>query len=546
MNSNTTIEEFMRHLESKLKLSEIQHKDHALLLSLALIVALVAVMAIQYLSRKNLRAKASNLGLFLLDKAFRITEQLNKELPKMKKEIHKMKETDIKPVYEKITKLTDDQIEARLKQVIAVDRKRENTGKESGNYYFSKKENHREFVSEWAKHFLYTNIMHFDACKGSVLIENELISFFKHLLHAPKEGVGLTTIGGTESIFLSMLTMREYGLKKGIEDPEVVAFESAHAAFQKSAFYLKLKLVLVKIDPRTGHGNADDLLDAINENTVGVVVSGGSYANGLLDPVQEVAEGIRGRGLLMHVDSCLGGFMTCMSKIKGDNLCPSVDFTVPEVTSISIDPHKYGEGPKGCSILMYRREELKLLSAYSYPYWNGGFYFSQSFPGSRGCAPFVGAWISLVRYGIEGLLKTYDTIKKARDIVLRDVSSIPELEIVGNPVLCVVSFCVKKNQRFTVFALHEALGKSGWALSVNQSPFSIHISITKHNAEALPTLKDDLIEAIQLCKQQKDIGKNNGYGSMYGGLMKIPDGRMAMDVVKMGFIESNKLKPDEC
>lgn len=50
----------------------------------------------------------------------------------------------------------------------------------------------------------------------------------------------------------------------------------------------------------------------------------------------------------VHVDMCLGGF-----------ICPlqEDDWKVPTgVTSISVDPHKYGLSAKGVSVLLYSSE----------------------------------------------------------------------------------------------------------------------------------------------------------------------------------------------
>ena len=38
---------------------------------------------------------------------------------------------------------------------------------------------------------------------------------------------------------------------------------------------------------------------------------------------------------------------------------PPFDFSVKGVTSISIDVHKYGLGPKGTSVVLYRNHELR-------------------------------------------------------------------------------------------------------------------------------------------------------------------------------------------
>ena len=41
---------------------------------------------------------------------------------------------------------------------------------------------------------------------------------------------------------------------------------------------------------------------------------------------------------------------------------PPFDFRVPGVTSISIDVHKYGLGPKGTSTVLYRNHEIRKVN----------------------------------------------------------------------------------------------------------------------------------------------------------------------------------------
>ena len=60
-----------------------------------------------------------------------------------------------------------------------------------------------------------------------------------------------------------------------------------------------------------------------------------------------------------------------------------------------MDPHKYGQSPKGCSIILFRVKELKQASVFVSHEWNGGVYATPSLPGSRCSASFVGAWVSL-------------------------------------------------------------------------------------------------------------------------------------------------------
>jgi sphinganine-1-phosphate aldolase len=62
------------------------------------------------------------------------------------------------------------------------------------------------------------------------------------LFNGPQDSCGLCTSGGTESIMIAMLAYREWGKKKGITKPNVIATISAHAAFDKACFYFGIEL----------------------------------------------------------------------------------------------------------------------------------------------------------------------------------------------------------------------------------------------------------------------------------------------------------------
>ena len=50
------------------------------------------------------------------------------------------------------------------------------------------------------------------------------------------------------------------------------------------------------------------------------------------------------RGVLCHSDACLGGFVLPFARKLGYPV-PDFDFSVPGVTSMSVDTHKFG----GCN-----------------------------------------------------------------------------------------------------------------------------------------------------------------------------------------------------
>jgi sphinganine-1-phosphate aldolase len=54
----------------------------------------------------------------------------------------------------------------------------------------------------------------------------------------------------------------------------------------------------------------------------------------------------------------LGGFVFGFAK-EAKIRCPVFDFRIDGVTSISADTHKYGYGPKGTSLALFRTPELR-------------------------------------------------------------------------------------------------------------------------------------------------------------------------------------------
>lgn len=77
------------------------------------------------------------------------------------------------------------------------------------------------------------------------------------------------TSGGTESILMACKALRDYGREvKGIKRPEIVVPTTAHAAFDKAAQYLNLRVRSIPVDPVTTQVDLKAMRRAINSNTV--------------------------------------------------------------------------------------------------------------------------------------------------------------------------------------------------------------------------------------------------------------------------------------
>lgn len=69
------------------------------------------------------------------------------------------------------------------------------------------------------------------------------------------------------------------------------------------------------------------------------------------------------------------------------------------MTSISCDPHKFGYGPKGLSVLMFRTRELRRNMLFAASDWNGGLYLTPTMAGSRPGNTIAATWAAMMKHG---------------------------------------------------------------------------------------------------------------------------------------------------
>lgn len=107
----------------------------------------------------------------------------------------------------------------------------------------------------------------------------------------------------------------------------------------------------------------------IDSNTILLVASSPDYAYGIYEPVPEIAALAASYDIGCHSDCCLGSYVNPFADELGYKLPCMVDFRVPGVTSISCDPHKYGYGPKGCSLALFRTKTLRNSALFVSSQW---------------------------------------------------------------------------------------------------------------------------------------------------------------------------------
>jgi glutamate/tyrosine decarboxylase-like PLP-dependent enzyme len=254
--------------------------------------------------------------------------------------------------------LATSEILSTLKTLATAETPMWRDGRVSGGVYHGD-EAHLAFLNEVYALYSQANPLHADVWPSVARFEADIVTFTAKLMgsagHDDDERAicGTLSSGGTESIMLAMKAARDFSrAHRGISRGNLVAPASAHPAFDKAAHTLDLEMRRVPVDP-DGRANVAAMKAAVDSNTVAMIGSAISFPHGVIDPIEALSEFARSKRILFHTDACLGGFILAFAKDAGFPV-PRFDFSLPGVTSMSADTHKFGYAAKGSSVVLYR------------------------------------------------------------------------------------------------------------------------------------------------------------------------------------------------
>lgn len=305
-------------------------------------------------------------------------------------------------------------------------------------------------------------------------MENEIVATAAKLLGG---GVGQVTSGGTESCMLAVLAARE--ARPDIDRPSIVFPVTAHASFHKAARYFNVQPVAVPVDAEF-RADPAAMRAAIDASTVLVVASAPSYAHGVLDPIAEIASAASERGVRCHVDACIGGWVLPYFRRLGVAV-PPFDFTVPGVTSISVDLHKYAYCPKGTSVLVHADADLRRSQYFASAAWPGYTMLNSTMQSTRSGGPIAAAWAVLRHVGDAGYLSLAEQTLAAVSAIRSGVSEMG-YTVLGDPISTLLAVTSDKTD---LFALADRMRTKGWYVqpqfAFQNSPTNLHLTITAAN-----------------------------------------------------------------
>jgi glutamate/tyrosine decarboxylase-like PLP-dependent enzyme len=337
-------------------------------------------------------------------------------------------------------------------------------------------------------------------------METEVVAMTASLLGGGERVVGNLTTGGTESILMAVKSARDWGRSRGVRDPEMVLPQSAHPAFEKAGHYFGVKPVHIPVDAsfRAELGAARR---AVGRRTVLVVGSAPSYPQGAVDPIEELAELARRRGILCHVDACVGGMMLPFVRELGHPV-PAFDLRVPGVTSLSVDLHKYGYAAKGASVILYREPELRRHQYFAYTSWPGGIYVSPTMTGTRPGGTIAAAWAVMHHLGREGYLAIAGEVMEATHRIREGVERIDGIEVLGRPAMSVLAIGARRGAaELDIYEVGDLLTERGWHLDRQQSPPSLHLTVNRAHVPFVEAFLADLQEAAALAARKPSLDR---------------------------------------
>ncbi len=406
----------------------------------------------------------------------------------------------------------------------------------SGAVYHGDRE-HIEFMERAYAIHSQANPLHSDLWPSISKYEAEIVAMTADMLGAKLAGAsadvcGAVSSGGTESILLAMKTYRDRArAEHGNDKPNIVAPNTAHAAFDKAAQYfgIELRKIPVGADLRA---DVKAMKKAVDRHTICLVGSAPAFPHGVIDPIPELAAIAFARNIGFHTDACLGGFVLPWARELGYPV-PDFDFRCEGVTSISADTHKYGYAAKGTSVVLYRTKELRRHQWFTLTDWPGGIYFSPTFAGSRPGGLSAACWATLQAVGRQGYLDATKAILETGAEIREGIKAIPELQVLGDP-LWVISFAAREPKRLDIYRVMDAMTNKRWSLNGLHRPSCVHIAVTLRHTQpgVAQRFLADLREAVE------DVAANpqaegHGMAPVYGMAATLPARGAVSDILGM-------------
>ncbi|MGW4578871.1 glutamate decarboxylase [Rhodococcus aetherivorans] len=329
------------------------------------------------------------------------------------------------------------------------------------------------------------NLIDKDEYPATSAIEERCVAMVADLFHAPglsdvdpASATGVSTIGSSEAVMLAGLALkwrwraRQQAAGEDTSRPNLVLGSNVQVVWEKFCRYFDVEARYLPMEPGRYVITPEQVREALDENTIGVVAILGTTYTGELEPVAEIAgmlddvadEG--GPDVPLHVDAASGGFVVPF-------LHPELewDFRVPRVVSINVSGHKYGLTYPGIGFVVWRdKEYLPEDLVFRVNYLGGDmptFTLNFSRPGNQ----IVGQYYNFLRLGRDGYRRVMKTLRSTASRLAGQIAGIEGMRLISDgTAIPVIAFELTGDPGFTVFDVSHELRTHGWQVPAYTMP----------------------------------------------------------------------------
>ena len=281
--------------------------------------------------------------------------------------------------------------------------------------------------------------------------------------------------GGSETNFLAVHIAKK--LKPDIKETEIILPTSAHVSFDKASDILGVKLVKIPLEEDFTLA-PDRVAEQITPRTIGIVGVAGITALGLIDPIEDLGQIAKENDLYLHVDAAFGGFTLPFLKELGYPI-PKWDFEVPEINSLTADPHKMDLNVIPSGGFFSRDGSVLKTQGFDIPYLAGGGFNHLQITGTRPGGVVIAFWALMKRLGRVGFREIVKETMELTQFLATEIEHIPGIRLATNPIMNIVGI-VPSNNSMTASNLDASLRAKGWALGCFRRENLVRVVIMPH------------------------------------------------------------------
>ncbi|MCB1288652.1 glutamate decarboxylase [Mycolicibacterium sp.] len=332
------------------------------------------------------------------------------------------------------------------------------------------------------------NMIDKDEYPATAAIESRCVAMVADLFHAENlrdddvsTAVGVSTIGSSEAVMLGGLALKwrwkervsknDPNAWKG-RTPNLVMGSNVQVVWEKFCRYFEVEPRYLPMAEDRYVITPEQVVEAVDENTIGVVGILGTTYTGELEPIAQICAALdklaseKGLDIPVHVDAASGGFVVPF-------LDPDLkwDFRLPRVASINVSGHKYGLTYPGVGFVVWRNaDQLPEDLVFRVNYLGGDmptFTLNFSRPGNQ----VVGQYYNFLRLGRAGYTSVMQTLSNTARWFADQLAKSRHFEVISDgSQIPVVAFRLSGDFGYNEFDVSAGLRSFGWQVPAYTMP----------------------------------------------------------------------------